>query len=81
MKPTTPADQFIIDSARWTENPPRAEAIGDLPYATHSGELELFGVTIKCHRLSNGQTIIEAESMAAIFEMMGLPDGDESEPE
>lgn len=32
---------------------------GDLPYATHSGVLELFGHKLRCYRLSDGRAIFE----------------------
>lgn len=41
-----------------------------LPISTHQGSFVLFGVEVKCHRLSNGETIIEAESLDRLFEAM-----------
>lgn len=45
----------------------------DLPHAVWSGSFDIFGVTVKCHTLSNGKRIIEADSMAALLEAMGAP--------
>lgn len=43
----------------------------ELPTSTHQGTFTIFGVELKCHRLSNGQAIIEAESMEKLLEVMG----------
>ena len=42
-----------------------------LPHAVWSGSFHLFGVDVKCHTLSNGQRIIEADSMHRLLEAMG----------
>ena len=44
----------------------------ELPTVTHSGSFTIFGVELKCHRLSNGQAIIEADDMERLFEVMGM---------
>lgn len=46
---------------------------GDLPYATHSGELEIFGLKLRCFRLNTGEAIIHADDMMALLELMGDP--------
>jgi hypothetical protein len=40
---------------------------------THSGSFHLFGVDVKCHRLDDGRSIIEAESMERLFAAMAEP--------
>ncbi len=35
----------------------------------------IFGVDLRCHVLSNGQRIIEADSMAELMEVMKAPKG------
>jgi len=47
--------------------------MGDLPIAIWSGSFKLFGVEIKCHTLSDGQRIIEADSMARLLEAWSEP--------
>jgi hypothetical protein len=42
----------------------------DIPTAIWSGTFKLMGVELKCHTLSDGQRVIEAESMNAFFEAM-----------
>lgn len=44
--------------------------MSDLPQATHSGTVNIMGVELKVHRLDDGSTIIEAESVHALFEAM-----------
>lgn len=51
----------------------QGEPGGDLPYATHSGELEILGLKLRCYRLNTGEAIIHADDMNALFEMMGDP--------
>lgn len=49
----------------------------DLPHPVWSGSFMLGGVEMKCHVLSNGQRIIEAESIHSFFSAFG----DEAAPE
>ena len=46
---------------------------GTLPSSVGYGEFTLFGVVMKCHVLSDGRRIIEAESMEKLFEAMAEP--------
>lgn len=48
-----------------------------IPVSVWSGSFRIFGVDVKCHRLSDGQAIIEADSMAALIEAMEAPEGRE----
>jgi hypothetical protein len=38
-----------------------------------SGSFHIFGVTVKCHVLSDGQRIIEADSLKALLKAMSMP--------
>lgn len=42
-----------------------------LPIAVWSGEFRLFGGVIKCHVLDDGRRIIEADSLADLFNPHG----------
>lgn len=42
----------------------------DLPYPVWSGSFRLLGVELKCHTLSNGLRIIEAESVRAFLDVL-----------
>ena len=44
------------------------EQPGDLPYATHSGVLDLFGHKMRCYRLSSGVTVFDADDFVRFFE-------------
>ena len=44
------------------------------PQSTWSGSFRLFGVELKCHTLSDGRRIIEADSMNALLEAMASCD-------
>ena len=46
----------------------------DLPEPIWSGTFTMFGYEIRCHVLSNGQRVIEADSAQALLEGMGTPD-------
>lgn len=44
------------------------------PYATHEGTLEIFGVSIRCARLSDGQAVFVADDVEALLsEYAGKP--------
>lgn len=47
----------------------------DIPRSVWSGSFRVFGVEVRCHRLSDGQAIVEAESMTQLIEAMEAPDG------
>lgn len=44
--------------------------MNDIPIAVWSGSIRLFGVDVKCHRLSDGRNIIEEESMGRMLDAM-----------
>lgn len=46
----------------------------ELPHAVWSGSFNIFGVDVKCHVLSDGERVIEAESMEAVLKAMAAPD-------
>lgn len=64
-----PIPAFLNDVV-WETVPPPETNSGDLPYATHSGVLELFGHKMKCFRLSTGQAVFDADDFHAFFEGM-----------
>lgn len=53
----------------------------ELPKATHTGSFRLFDIDVVCHRLDNGQAIIEQDSMARLLEVMGEDSGVEFDEE
>jgi hypothetical protein len=60
-------DESILDGVQWVETGLTPSADG-LPYATHSGELDILGSKLRCYRLSNGQSVFDADDIAAILE-------------
>lgn len=55
-----------------TEQVPPEES--DLPTAVWSGNFHVFGVDLKCHVLSDGRRIIEADSLQQMFVAMVTSD-------
>ena len=50
-----------------------SEAIQNIPVAVWSGTFTLLGVTLKCHVLDTGQRIIDADSVALLFDALADP--------
>lgn len=48
----------------------------ELPVAVWSGTIRMFGIDVKCHRLSDGKNIIEADSFEKILKAMARDDFD-----
>lgn len=44
------------------------------PHSVWQGTFHIFGVDVKCHVLSNGQRIIEMDSMNLLIDAMSDPD-------
>mgnify|MGYP001616957005 CR=1 FL=1 len=56
----------------------------ELPTAVWSGSFKLLGVEIKCHTLSDGQRIVEAESVDAFVRALrdsGVLDDPQDHPD
>lgn len=67
--PKTPIE-MMLNGVEWVEMPAVCHSTlhNDMPYTTHSGVLDLFGHKLRCHRLSNGQTVFDAEDFRAMFD-------------
>lgn len=50
---------------------------GDLPAAIAEASFNLFGVPLRCYVLDNGQRIVDADDVAALFDAMANGDGSE----
>lgn len=65
----TPIDR-LMDEVHWA---PVEIAIDDklpghdAPFATHTGELVIAGLRLKCWRLSTGQTVIDNAALEQLF--------------
>lgn len=62
---STPS-QLMIDNCVTPNYKPEGLSEGAL-WATHSGELDFGGFKMKCHILSNGQRVFDADSVAEFF--------------
>jgi hypothetical protein len=69
----SPIEQ-IMAAVDWKPAPGEPDG-SDIPHATHAGVLELAGHRLRCYRLNDGRTIIDADDMSAFFG--GLLDGDD----
>ncbi len=72
----------MLETVEWTptkraENP--AGPMDGIPYATHSGVLEIAGAKLRCYRLNNGHTVFDADDMREFFgdflDVQGDPHG------
>ena len=56
------AIEKLMEGIAWEESttPPPSQPT-KIPYATHEGVLTIGGAKMKCYRLSDGQTVIDAE--------------------
>ena len=61
----------LLDGVAWTAVPGPAPAPGDnpdgLPYATHTGTLEIGGLRLEVAQLSDGRRVFLADSLLAAF--------------
>lgn len=63
--------EMMLDGMEWVAIPPEGEAPNDgIPFATHSGVLEIAGCSLRCYRLNTGEAVIEAEDMERFFDGM-----------
>lgn len=56
----------VLDTVEWTPTGAK-DSGGATPYATHSGELEIFGEKLRCYRLSDGRAVIDADDLRKFF--------------
>jgi hypothetical protein len=63
----TPID-ILMDSVDWEEiHGIKPTSNDDILYATHSGVLEIAGVSLRCYRLNNGINVIDEEDIHNLF--------------
>lgn len=67
IKMSTPIPP-ILSAVEWKEEPMPEQNDSDLPYATHSGVLNLFGHELRCFRLSDGKAIFHADDFEKFME-------------
>ena len=64
----TPVEK-MLPQVNWepAPEPDETDPLHGLPFATHTGVLELMGHTLRCYRLNTGETLIEASDMKRFF--------------
>lgn len=63
----------FMDSVQWIPIKDAPVVVnGDIPYATHTGVLEIGPCRIDCARLSNGQAVITEDGLRQFLKWMGL---------
>jgi hypothetical protein len=67
-----------MQQVEWRETHQTEPRVNDsLPFATHSGELELFGHTLRVYRLNTGEAIVHADDLHELFSgaerLRGIP--------
>jgi hypothetical protein len=70
-----PIDLFIDQNAVWKSEPPVEHPDwkeGDIPYATHEGQLTIMGVTLRVARLNTGQSVFNSEDFETLMRTMGM---------
>ena len=59
--------EMMLDGVHWQEAPTPEQPSDGMLWATHAGVLELAGSKLRCYRLSNGQTIFDADDFHDFF--------------
>lgn len=57
----------FLNNVEWETLPPQDDSNG-MPYATHSGVLELMGKKLRCFQLSNGEAVFDADDFNEFME-------------
>lgn len=68
--------ETILDRLDWQEIPGDVLVDDGLPYATHSGVLDIGGFVLRCYQLSDGQRLFDAEDVERFYsEFLGSNKG------
>lgn len=62
--------ETMLEGVAWQEQAPPEVDCG-IPYATHSGVLNLMGRNLRCFRLNDGRAIFDADDLADFFGALG----------
>ncbi len=63
----TPID-MMLEGVEWIKSPDENGGVdNDLPHVTHSGVLEIMGAEFKCYRLSDGNTVFDADDVESFL--------------
>ncbi len=64
----TPIKKLVAETP--LEELPAPESVDELPYATHSGRLNIGGVELEVFQLSNGQRVIGGKFLEEMMEAL-----------
>jgi hypothetical protein len=64
--------ETMLETVEWTAGPETEHGDGDL-WATHSGVLDIAGISLRCYRLNNGQAVFNADDFKKFFDCLNLP--------
>jgi len=59
--------EALLDSIEWTAYEKKHEIDDGIPFATHYGTLAFYGISLKVYQLSDGQRVIDADDVRAMF--------------
>lgn len=57
----------MMNSVTWRKLELQGPRDDGIPRATHAGEMQLFGITLRCFRLEDGRAIIASEDIEALM--------------
>lgn len=66
----------MLDKLDWTPLPAPAEPVGEDPYPTHQGVIEMGGMLpgkgqLHCYKLSDGRRVFDARDIGLLFTLLG----------
>jgi hypothetical protein len=64
----TASIDMLFDGVQWTARTDPPPADDSIPYATHSGELDLLGMKFRVYQLSDGRRLVDANDVHALLE-------------
>lgn len=57
----------LLDSVEWQQEEPQAPSPDGIPHVTHHGVLNIGGFELRCYRLSDGQSVFNADDFEGFF--------------
>lgn len=62
-----PPIEVMLDKVDWKATKHDSTTVSELPYATHSGVLDLFGLKLRCYLLNTGERVFDADDIEEFF--------------
>ena len=70
MRSKTPVETLLDKEVEWKPLSLERDPKDGTPFATHMGVLTMFGISMRCYRLSNGITVFNAEDFERFWGAM-----------